>query len=287
MRRTTIALEVTDRDRQILMCIGVHRYMAVAQLATQFFSSQDYCRRRVRVLFDAGLVAVTLAGSNKSNVVSLTPDGVREVAQVDPDLAATLRLPGTLRAAGLAHHLAIVDCRLYLAALAEAGGPPLIRWLNAEPVVVGRGTRHPKLLPDGLAELAIGGGVLRLAVEYDAGTESLDVLRRKAARYEQAVGAGDIDEIWFVVAHDGGRLHNIAALAAEAGIGPVTRVMPLAHVVARPVRQPLARVGGQGLVGDQSTVAAHRQNPTHVHSVAGCIDVADRMAGRTPAGRGR
>lgn len=286
VRRATVALEVTERDRQILMCVGVHRYMSAAQLAVEFFPSVDYARRRLRSLYDAGLLAVTLTSSNKPNIVSLTPDGVREVAQVDFELAATLRPPGTLRAAGLAHHLGIVDCRLYLAALAAAGGPKLLRWSNAESFPVGQGGRQPQLMPDGLAELAVGNGTLRLAVEFDANTEPLDVLRRKVERYTQAIAGDDVHELWFAIDAGELRLRNIVGLCAQAGIGDATRVMPLAHIVARPVRQPLPRVGGRVVAVGHNTVSGSDRTSQPVQLVIDQRVSADRMADRTPARRG-
>lgn len=280
IRRPSAALVLTERDRCLLSCTGVMRYMSASQIARAFFPSEDRCRKRLRQLYDAKLLAVTLAGSTTPNIVSLTPDGVRVVAETDPELAERLRLPGTLRAAGLAHHLGLVDVRLYLSALTKGGGPELLRWTNAE-TLRESAFELPKLVPDGLAELAVGDGRLVLAVEFDAGSEVLTTVRKKFERYVEAHRDDQVDEVWFVVDDRGGaRVGNIAAVARDAGAGEFTRVMPLSHVTARPVRQPLARVGDRAWAEGPNTVHGSSHNSTHNQADARIGPAGDRRPDR-------
>lgn len=281
-RAKASVVALTERDYALLFMLAEHRYVSTAQVARELFPSIDRCRRRVRQLFDAGYVAITLVGSTVPNLVSLTTAGVRVLEAVDPAYAATIRLPGTIRSAGVAHHLACVDARLYVTALAVARGEILARWSN-NGGEIGRelGLGHWRLEPDGLAEVELaGGGAVVIACEADCGTETTRVLEAKLDRYRSALAAGVLlDELWFVVAAGAGRLGTIADLVHARGLDPWTRVLPIGHVTTRPVR-PVAAGAAQEGHQRPNSVVEHREEPARIQRVAGERVPGDRRVVR-------
>lgn len=242
-------LNLTERDRDLLVLVGSCRYLSTTQVAGELFPSADRCRRRLRQLYDAGLLRVTLAGSTVPNLLSLTSAGVGVVRERDPELAATLNLPGAIALSGVRHHLGIVDVRLYLTALAAMRGHRLRRWTGGGGAFARElDLPHFGLTPDGLAELEVGGRSWRLAVEVDCGTETRRVLATKLAHYVAVFEAElDVGELWVLVDAGAARERLLHELVLAAGLGERTRLMPLQHCQARPVRPPLGRAAGVGL----------------------------------------
>lgn len=233
-----------ERDQDVLLLIGLVGYLSTAQVARELFPSEDRARRRLRRLFDARLVTITIASSTAPNLVSLTPQGRNLVLERHPDLAARLTLPGTIRLAGVAHHLAVVDARLYLAALGRLTGSPLLAWSNAHGDLVRRlGFPRFGLVPDGVAELARGQDVFRVAVEVDRGTEGVSgALSAKLARYLAVLSERVVGELWLVVDAGASRARTLAEAVHRAGLGRETRVVEREHLLSRPVQMPPARV---------------------------------------------
>jgi len=234
-----------ERDRDVLLLIGIAGYLSTAQVARELFPSEDRARRRLRRLFDARLIAITVGSSTAPNLVSLTPPGRDLVLERHPELAGRVTLPGTIRLAGVAHHLAVVDARLYIAALGCSSGTPLLAWSNAHGDLVRQlGFPDYGLVPDGVAELAQGEVVFRVAVEVDRGTEGVSgALSAKLSRYREVLDERVVDELWLIVDAGAARVRTVADAVRQVGIGDAARVMERTHVVTRPVRPPPSRVG--------------------------------------------
>ena len=254
-------LVATERDRGILLLVGLCGYVATDQIAREFFPSDDRARRRIRQLFDAGLLCVTLASSTQPNLLSLSKEGLRVVAEAFPHVVpegqweagnCPMRLPGAIRLAGVAHHLAVVDARLYLAALARAKGGRIVAWEGGAGALAGElGLRAQRLQPDGIAELDVGGRQVCVAVEVDMGTEPSQVLAGKLERYAATwtMQTGP-DQVWLVVCSEERRGQHLHDLVESAGVSD--RVLVLGHdqTVLRPVVAPLAsRAGTHGPKG--------------------------------------
>lgn len=247
-RATPGPVRLTERDLEVLTLIGLTRYLGTTQVARACFPSSDRARRRLRQLYDVGYVKVTLAGSTTPNLVSLTRVGLRVLQDQRPEVAERIHLPGAIRLAGVPHHLAVVDARLYVADLAATRDGYVQRWSNSGGVLGDEwGLRGQRLQPDGLAEVVLGAELVRLAVEVDLATESHGVLRRKLAKYAEHDQAGrGLDELW-VVARGGGRRRDaVQGLVAEAGIGGWTRLMTTDAVTVRPVQPPPGTVSEVG-----------------------------------------
>lgn len=235
-RASAPTVVVTERDLDLFTLVGLARYASTDQVARDLFPSDDRARRRLRQLFDAGFVAVTLASSTAPNLISLTRRGIGALLAARPDLEDRVRLAGPIRLAGVAHHLAVVDARLYAAAFGERNRTPLLVWSNASGSL-GRelGLGELQLQPDGIAQFERAGSTFSVAVEVDCGTEPLaTVLGRKFERYALAFGLGRLDALWVSVLAGARRREAIALLAAEHGLGAVAHVFDHAFTRQRP-----------------------------------------------------
>lgn len=235
------ALVLTDRDLDALTLTGLCAYVSTNQIAREFFPTLDRARRRLRVLFDAGYVAVTLASSTLPNLVSLTRKGLSTVSEARGEVADRLRLAGTIRLAGVRHHLGVVDVRLYAAVLGAKRGAPLVRWSNGSSErFKAFGFDAARLSPDGLAEFQTPRGPVAVAVEVDLGTETLAVLSRKWKKYRRVAAAEAVDALWvYVDAGAARRAAVVETLAAEA-LTEWSRVLG-DEVVRRPIIELPAR----------------------------------------------
>lgn len=234
-KRPVVAL--TERDIDLLTLIALVRYLSLTQAAREFFPSTDRARRRVRLLFDAGYLAITLTASTSPNLLSLTRSGLLAVFERVPSrLGKQLRLAGPIRLAGVKHRLAITDTRLFAAHLGIACGLPLIRWSQAGGELSReRGLDVLHLDPDGIAELT---GNRFIAAEIDCSTEALGVLRSKLSRYAQAATSRRLHGLWLVLLGGTERTENVRALVREAGLSGWALVLTHAQVLSRPVAVP-------------------------------------------------
>lgn len=236
-------LNITCRDIFLLSMVGLMGYVSTEQVAREFFPSQDRARRRLRLLFDKGFICISVIGSTKPNLVSLTKTGLRLASETSPDLADRLRLAGPIRLAEVERHLLLVDVRLYAAALGELRNEPLVRWSSADSVL-GRefGLHEFHLEPDSLAEFATNQGRVCVAVKLDTGTElAWSGLSRKLGRYREAAKAGCLDNLWCVVKGGREKQETIQKRLREEGLEEFGQALTHELVICRPVREPVTR----------------------------------------------
>lgn len=228
-RRRRMAIDLTPRDVELLTLVGLTGYCSTAQLAREFFPTEDRCRRRIRALFDAGLVSVTLASSTKPNLLSLSRPGLALLRSHRPELDGRVHLAGAVRLAGVDHHLAVVDARLYAASLP---GATLLEWSNAGGEVRKRlGLSELHLVPDGIAQFEH----VVVAVEVDCASQARSVIASKLARYDEAFRLRLLDGAWFVVVDAAERQAGIATMVVERGLADRVRVVDHAQLLHRPV----------------------------------------------------
>lgn len=233
--RPVVAL--TARDEELLLLIGLCRYLSLTQVAREFFPSEDRARRRIRQLFDAGLIAITLTSSTAPNLVSLTRLGLLAVIERVPQaLGDRLHLPGPIRLAGVRHRLAVVDARIFAAHWGIACGTPLTRWSNAGGELI-RQCRLDRLhlSPDGIAEY---GGGRCIGVEIDCSTEALGVLKMKLRKYHEAAAGQMLTGLWLVVIGRKERRAHVQTLVEEAGLSNWALVLTHEQLLARPIVDP-------------------------------------------------
>lgn len=240
-RRTGRVVALTERDRSALALIGLCRYVSTEQLARTLFTSSDRCRRRCRALFDAGYVSVTLPSSTQPSLFSLTRSGIAAVAEHDQPLAERLHLAGPIRETSIAHHIGVVDCRLFVAAVAPLVGAGLLSWSGPQGALTKvRGLPAFHLEPDGLAHLCVrsDGSDRFVAVEFDAASESLSVLARKLANHRAAVDAGATDGVLLGAVGGERRLGALRELARDTGLVERALILDVETVRRRPVVAP-------------------------------------------------
>lgn len=237
-------IALTERDLDLLTLTGLCRYVSTDQLGREFFPSADRARRRTRALFDAGLIHVAVIGA-LPNLVSLTREGLAAVTDARPSLGPRLGRAGAIRVAGVGHHLAVVDMRLYAAALGAHRHAPLMRWSNASSDrLADFGFRDHRLVPDGLAEFLADRQPVAVAIEVDLGTEALSVLAGKWKRYQGVASDGRVDALWVYAAAGPGRIESIRRQLVEHRLTAWARLLDAALVRARPVRELPSRAEG-------------------------------------------
>ena len=81
----TVKVQINERDRWMLDALARMQFLTTRQIARLLFSgSLSPARRRLRKLFDAGLIRVWIRSLNADNVYSLTPQG-RQVLQEESE----------------------------------------------------------------------------------------------------------------------------------------------------------------------------------------------------------
>ncbi len=237
-----------ERDYDLLELSGLSSYLTADHLARSgLFPNPDRARRRARALFDAELLNVTLVGSARASLYSLSRKGLALLARERPGVAASLHLPGPVRLSAVPHRLAIVDARLFCSALGQLRGSPLARYASGGGEWA-RSLGLPDLgvAPDALAEFTTPDGPVVIAIEVDCGTESLPVIKAKMTRVAPAATDGRLDALWYVADAGPARAAGIERVVADAGLDLWARVLPLAFVNERPVRDLPERAGGGG-----------------------------------------
>jgi hypothetical protein len=176
---------ISERDLDVLSLVGLCRFVTTSQVARDLFPTEDRARRRLRQLFDAKLIAVTLTSSTQPNLISLTKEGHELIKAQRPELAARIRRTGLIRLDELERHLLLVDARLYAAAWGQAHDAPLLRWTN-----------NPTVFPaaDALAEFAAGDEIASVAIRCCRPHERGDALERLRVQVE----AGVLRAVWLL-----------------------------------------------------------------------------------------
>lgn len=256
--RKSPRVEITERDEQILLLVGLTGYLSTEQLARESFPTLDRCQKRLRQLFNARLINLTLWASTKPNLVSLTPQGLKLLQERRPEMADRLRLVGVIRLSGIKHHLLTADCRLYLSALLQKENGSLLQWDNGRGSLSSRlRVKEHKLVPDGMAEAELDGQRMIIAFEIDCGTEGGKALEAKLRRYKGLFQAGEVDELWIIVSGGKERQETLTYMAKRAELGEVCRVMSTEQIRRKPVERPGERAGKcNGLSSPYSTSSA-------------------------------
>lgn len=155
--------------------------------------SEKSARRHMRALFDEGLVNVlpvsraalappgipndaSLLYGSAPNIYALTPRGLETLYRAGLiERAAIKRLPtyGPKNSLFLAHELAVRDVRVWLEAVAKAGGHELECWHDGEAAAINLYRDHAPFTarPDAWFVLRLQRAVLVGLVEVDRGTE--------------------------------------------------------------------------------------------------------------------
>ena len=251
-RRSHCTIEITSRCEDALAFVGLNGYVSSEQVARAVFPNRDRARRRLRRLFDAGLIAVTYVSSNRPNLLSLTKRGRAVLEARDAALASRVRLAGPIRAQGVGHHLAIVDVRLFASIEGDEAGRPLRRFESGVASLAHElGITDTHVEPDALAVFGDEGRVI--AIEVDMGGETHAVLGRKLEKYRPHCESRTLDGLWIVAVGGVRRQQAIADLVQAAGLSGWARVLD--HAV-------LAMAGGSAPRGATPNASRIREQPS-------------------------
>jgi hypothetical protein len=204
------------------------RLLKTSDLTRLFFDAMGTCQKRMRKLYDAGLVRTIVTDLATENRYALAPLGhaflVEALAGVEvPPFRAAPRVDSR----NVAHLDLLNAFRIALARSAPAHGVTLVRFtpeweLRAlEP--------SASLIPDGTALLAAEGATgahAELALEVDVGTEPPATVVEKVRRYDAAAMtrtrvAGLLAPTVLLVANTARRARSLARALHAAAMPPV------------------------------------------------------------------
>jgi len=158
------------------------RLLRTTDLADLFFDAKGTCQKRLRKLFDAGLIRAIVADLAAENRYALTPLGHAFLVEAQDD-APPWRPPPKVRGRDLVHLDLLNRYRIALAKGVAALGGALVRF--APDWELRSQAPQAELIPDAAVVIALPEvGRLELAVEIDAGTMPPTVVAKKLAKYD-------------------------------------------------------------------------------------------------------
>ena len=217
-RQKKILIRIQERDKWILHALAKMRFLTTTHLAHLYFGDRKgMATKRLRKLFDAGLIRVWVRDLAKDNIYGLDRTGVRLLEDKDRNNHAYAVVRGL--DGNLDHLLGINTVRVSLASgLPDVGGA-LISWRSDWEI--SRRTSH-RIVPD--AEFTIqweGLGRQSFRLEFDGNSRSVEGFLKKMLRYD-ALGYGRSPSMILVVGKNQNWVHRYkTALCQMHGASPV------------------------------------------------------------------
>jgi hypothetical protein len=221
-------LKITDRDRRICSDVYEHRVLTTHQLSDLHFDSPRRARRRLHILSQEKVLLRfqphRRTGSHPRHYV-LGPKGAAIVAAergVDPKQldVRTARLLGLEHSPRLKHLLGINSlfsrlanrCRQITDAALE------IWWGEVRCAA----TWAPIVRPDGFGVLRLGRRRLSFFLEFDRGSEELDVVATKCAEYARAARLSNAADVLLFVVLTSRREAEVRRMLGGCGVSTFT-----------------------------------------------------------------
>jgi hypothetical protein len=172
-------IRLTDRDRWLLEAVAKMRFLRTTQLARLGFGGSRWAAaKRLRPLFDAGLIRVWVRDLARENVYSLDRAGARVLGENHPD--GTFAVPRGLDG-HLEHLLYINEVRVVLALTLPTAGGELVSWRSDWELRAGTRVR---VVPDALFAVRwTGNGDQTFALEIEHQSKSPRAFLKKVLRY--------------------------------------------------------------------------------------------------------
>lgn len=216
---------VQSRDLDVLLALAKMRLLRTSDLTRLFFDAKGTCQKRMRKLFDAGLVRAIMNDVSDENRYALTPMGHAFLIEAQDDTVPPWRPPPRVKGRELTHLDLLNACRIALAKGAAATGGSLVRFtpdweLRSQSPLA-------DLIPDAAVVLELPSRRLEVALEVDAGTIAPSLVAKRLAKYEarrmmRAPVFGLAAPVVFLVAVTPRRARSLArALRGSAGSGEV------------------------------------------------------------------
>lgn len=195
-RRAGVRVTLTARDEALLRALGRFRIARSSDVGRLFFEgrNRDVQAARLRKLFDGHFVEVHAPERAAENIYSLGREGKAWLRARGIEARSIPRPPW-------GHHLGIVGFWARAAtAVRRVAGLRLSRFIPDWECRERGATAGLGFEPDALVELTLGGGDssagVRLVVELDRATESLETLRRKVRAISDARAVGGSVLTW-------------------------------------------------------------------------------------------
>jgi protein involved in plasmid replication-relaxation len=265
-RRSGVSLVITPRDEAVLRAVSRFRLCRTSDLGRLFFRgrNRDVLAARLRRLFDAQYLEAHVPDRAAENLYTLGPEGKERIRSTGGCVGAVPRPPWE-------HHLGIVRLWSMIAsATHEMANVQLASFCPEWEVREQPKVRGAAIVPDALLEVRAP-ALIRVAVEVDRGTESLEILRRKFQSYTRHRMAGGLLG-WpafelMIVLQDGGvrRERLVRELLAREWLGrPLLwtgseAAVELSSLFKAPVTDPRS---GSGRGGTLNTDAASAPEAT-------------------------
>jgi hypothetical protein len=178
-------LHLQDRDVEILLALAKMRLLRTSDIGMLYFDAVGTAQKRLRKLYDAGLVRAIVTDLAAENRYALTPLGhaLLEEAQDGADVPAFRPAP-RVDAACIGHLDFLNRYRIALARGCADHGIDLVRFapewdLRAQ-------EPHAELVPDAAVVLSLDGSTVEVALEVDTGSEPPRTVTKKLERYDAA-----------------------------------------------------------------------------------------------------
>jgi len=181
-------VKLVQRDLDILLALAKMRLARTSDLARLFFGAIGTAQKRLRRLFDLGLVRAVVTDLAAENRYAITKLGHRFLEEVRPGEVPVWRPTPRADGRSLAHLDLLNRYRVALALGAHALGVNLERFVpewelrSNEPMA--------RIIPDAALALVVHGRRVEIALEIDTGTEPSSTLKKKACAYNDARDAG-------------------------------------------------------------------------------------------------
>ncbi len=200
-----VQLRPRERDFAILEALGKMRFLTTTQLSRLFFGGSRWCaNKRLRRLYDAGLVRVWVRSLSQENLYSLSRQGSAAL-QRHPDQDVKFYAPNGVDKQ-LEHLRTINDLRIGFAIDLGRASAELESWRSDWEL---RANRRTRLVPDAIFTIRWLSADTRRAysLEVDHHTKSAERFVRKimaygAARYQPSGLFGFADYILLAVVCD-------------------------------------------------------------------------------------
>lgn len=183
-RRRGVRVVLGARDDAMLRAVARFRLVTSADFGDLFFDRRhrDVCASRLRRLYDAGYLETHVLDRAAPNIYSIGPQGKTWLREHGVEVHGLPRPPWQ-------HHLSIVRLWVRVGVATHRLSRVRLARFTPEFEVRERGLGVALgLVPDALVDMAVtrNGGVdsVRMLVEVDRGTESLEVLRQKIRSLE-------------------------------------------------------------------------------------------------------
>jgi hypothetical protein len=231
------AMQLTQRDKQIVEAVHVYRVLRQDQLERLFFGSKAAAQRVLVRLYDHGFLerrfVPVMAGRSPTFYVLDRRGADLLRAELGYDELTWYHSSKDLKADFLEHMLAINDVRVAFVRACEGLGYPLITWLGEtelkadyDHVRVPGNSRPVSVIPDGYFAIDTPRGRAHFFLEVDRGTMTVARFKTKvqayiayyrSGKYEARFGAKGLRIL--TVTPSRARLDNLHSATAAASGG--------------------------------------------------------------------